>query len=105
MFNLFSSLSKQCFLNQNAFQLTSGFFGSRTLFNAAFGRNCNETLLRLQSGTTVAVRTAKEGETYRPNLYKRQKSHGLQKRKSTTNGKITLIRRMIKGVSRRKLTV
>jgi len=45
------------------------------------------------------------GNEYKGNMYKRIKKHGKEARKRTVNGKITLMRRMMKGVPNRKLTV
>merc|ERR1712168_17404 len=53
----------------------------------------------------LPARFNQRGHDYKGNMRKRIKQHGKQTRMKSINGKITLMKRMMKGVPNRKLTV
>nr|XP_018670407.1 uncharacterized protein LOC100185340 [Ciona intestinalis] len=69
----------------------------------SFSRRC-ENMLSPSNILFQPERNTTRGMNFQPNTYKRIKKHGRQKMLSSVNGKITMIRRMMKGKPRRTLT-
>ena len=102
--SIYFSCVKSCLQQRPFINLLLGTSVKRNICSAALNKDV-KSMFGVKPVTLITVRTTQRGQNYRPNLYRRQKKHGWDKRMSTTNGKMTIIRRMIKGVSRRRLTV